>query len=245
MRAHLHVHVLKDLIEKSYVTQLASGEYLSKKKPKRSHLDAELPPEDMPTTEDAEEERSLSMDTKIIAYNAAEGDPYGASNMPIYQTATFAQPGATEFGAYDYTRSGNPTRDSLQRQIAGLDGGARAFCFTTGMAALSAVTRLVKSGDEVIVNDDSYGGTYRLMSKVAARQGIRVRYVNMAGKGGPARLQAAINISTRSPNFMQQVEYIGLPAMNEHMITSLILPKNYAKSRKYSPKTMQKVEYSL
>jgi len=117
--------------------------------------------------------------------------------MPIYQTATFCQPSATEFGAYDYTRSGNPTRDALQRQLAQLDGGARAFCFTTGMAALSAVTRLVTSGDEVIVNDDSYGGTYRLMSKVATRQGIRVRYVNMAGKGGPANLAQAINSSTR------------------------------------------------
>ena len=179
------------------MTELAIGEYLQKKKPKRSHLDAELMPQEPPTEQEGAVDRELSLDTRIISYNVSDGDPYGASNMPIYQTATFAQPGATEFGAYDYTRSGNPTRDSLQRQIAGLDGGARAFCFSTGMAALSAVTRLVKSGDEVIVNDDSYGGTYRLMSKVAARQGIRVRYVNMAGKGGPARLEAAINTSTR------------------------------------------------
>lgn len=139
----------------------------------------------------------MSIDTQIISYNPCEGDPHGSSVMPIYQTATFCQPSATEFGAYDYTRSGNPTRDALQRQIAQLDGGARAFCFTTGMAALSAVTRLVVCGDEVIVNDDSYGGTYRLMSKVASRQGIRVRYVNMSGKAGPANLEAAINASTR------------------------------------------------
>jgi cystathionine beta-lyase len=143
------------------------------------------------------EEKPLSIDTQIIAYNACEGDPHGAAVMPIYQTATFCQPSATEFGAYDYTRSGNPTRDALQRQIAQLDGGARAFCFGTGMAALSAITRLVSSGDEVIVNDDSYGGTYRLMSKVAAKQGIRVRYVNMAGKAGAANLEQAINASTR------------------------------------------------
>jgi cystathionine beta-lyase len=65
------------------------------------------------------------------------------------------------------------------------------------MAALSAITRLVSAGDEVIVNDDSYGGTYRLMSKVAAKQGIRVRYVNMAGKAGPMNLEEAINASTR------------------------------------------------
>ena len=139
----------------------------------------------------------MTIDTQIISYNPCEDDPHGSSVMPIYQTATFCQPSATEFGAYDYTRSGNPTRDALQRQLAQLDGGERAFCFTTGMAALSAVTRLVTSGDEVIVNDDSYGGTYRLMSKVASRQGIRVRYVNMAGKAGPSNLAQAINSSTR------------------------------------------------
>jgi hypothetical protein len=99
---------------------------------------------------DVLESKDEHIETKIVAYNACANDPYGASSMPIYQTATFAQPGATEFGDYDYTRSGNPTRDALQKQIAGLDGGARAFCFTTGMAALSAVTRLAQSGDEVI-----------------------------------------------------------------------------------------------
>ena len=186
---------LEDLLEKSYVTQVASGEYFPRKKNRRSHLDAMLMPQDVEI--EAPEKSTTSIDTQIISYNSAEGDPYGASVMPLYQTATFAQPGATDFGPYDYTRSGNPTRDSLQKQIAQMDGGARAFCFTTGMAALSAVTRLVKSGDEVIVNDDSYGGTYRLMSKVASRQGIRVRYVNMAGKAGPSRLADAINASTR------------------------------------------------
>ena len=65
------------------------------------------------------------------------------------------------------------------------------------MAALTAVIRVVQAGEEVIVNDDSYGGTYRLMSRVASRQGIRVRYINMAGKAGPANLEHAINSSTK------------------------------------------------
>ena len=192
---------LEDLLEKSYVTELASGSYLPRKKT-RTHLDAALKTEEMiPTVNSLQEPEAkpMSMDTKIIAFNPCENDPYGASSMPIYQTATFAQPAADRFGDYDYTRSGNPTRDALQKQIAGLEGveGARAFCFTTGMAALTAVTRIVAAGEEVIVNDDSYGGTYRLMSKVATRQGIRVRYVNMAGKSGPANLAAAINASTK------------------------------------------------
>lgn len=195
---------LEDLLEKSYVTEIASGSYLPRKKA-RTHLDAILTKSEIPEafTESgfyaAPETKTMSIETKIIAFNACENDPYGASSMPIYQTATFAQPAADKFGDYDYTRSGNPTRDALQKQIAGLEGveGARAFCFTTGMAALTAVTRVVAAGEEVIVNDDSYGGTYRLMSKVATRQGIRVRYVNMAGKSGPANLAQAINASTK------------------------------------------------
>jgi hypothetical protein len=62
----------------------------------------------------------LSIETRIVSYNPCENDPHGATSMPIYQTATFQQPGATTFGEYDYTRSGNPTRDALQNQIASL-----------------------------------------------------------------------------------------------------------------------------
>jgi len=188
---------LEDLLEKSYVTELASGDFLPRKKA-RSHLDAILLPVETPVVTSAEEEPvKLSIDTRIISYNPCANDPYGASVMPIYQTATFAQPSATQFGEYDYTRSGNPTRDALQKQLAELDGGARSFCFSTGMSALAAVTRLVQAGEEIIVNDDSYGGTYRLMSKIATRQGVRVRYINMAGKGGPSNLQHAINATTK------------------------------------------------
>mmetsp|Transcript_4281 Transcript_4281/g.4443 ORF Transcript_4281/g.4443 Transcript_4281/m.4443 type:complete len:537 (-) Transcript_4281:27-1637(-) len=189
---------LEDLLEKSYVTELASGDYLPRKKG-RTHLDASLSEKISVTALQEPEKRKMSMETKIIAFNPCENDPYGASSMPIYQTATFAQPAADQFGDYDYTRSGNPTRDALQKQIAELEGveGARAFCFTTGMAALAAVTRIVTAGEEIIVNDDSYGGTYRLMSKIATRQGIRVKYINMSGKNGPSELKNAISSSTK------------------------------------------------
>ena len=200
---------LEDLLEKSYVTELASGVFIPKKNT-RTHLDAVLPVADdvaairldeaSDVISDEEAMKKMAIETQIIAFNPCENDPYGSSCMPIYQTATFKQPSADSFGEYDYTRSGNPTRDALQKQIAQLESGAsgvRAFCFTTGMAALSAVTRLAAAGDEIIVNDDSYGGTYRLMSKVAARQGIKVKYVNMAGKAGPANLEAAISPITK------------------------------------------------
>lgn len=105
-------------------------------------------------------------------------DPYGAISTPIYQTATFKQPSATENGPYDYTRSGNPTRDALESLLAKLDKADRAFCFTSGMAALAAVTRLVSNGEEIVAGDDLYGGSDRLLSQVTPKSGVVVKSVS-------------------------------------------------------------------
>ena len=109
----------------------------------------------------------------------ATGDPFGAIAPPIYQTATFQQASAVEFGEYDYSRSGNPTRAILEQQLADLEGGAHACAFSSGMAAISALTRLLNHGDEIIAGDDLYGGTVRLFEQVLPRQGITVRYVDV------------------------------------------------------------------
>ncbi|KAH7423220.1 hypothetical protein KP509_12G044700 [Ceratopteris richardii] len=105
-------------------------------------------------------------------------DPYGALSTPLYQTATFKQPGATEFGPYDYTRSGNPTRTTLESLLAKLEGAHKAFCFNSGMAALTTVTHLANAGDEIVVGDDIYGGSDRLLSHVAPRAGLTVKRVD-------------------------------------------------------------------
>lgn len=105
-------------------------------------------------------------------------DPFGAISPPIYQTATFRQPSALEFGEYDYTRSGNPTRALLERQIAALEGGRFACAFASGMAAIAALFHLLSSGDEIVAGDDLYGGTVRLLEQVSARHGIVVHYVD-------------------------------------------------------------------
>lgn len=105
-------------------------------------------------------------------------DPYGAMSTPLYQTATFKQPSATENGPYDYTRSGNPTRDVLESLLAKLDKADRAFCFTSGMAALAAVTHLVKNGEEIVAGEDIYGGADRLLSQVVPRTGTTVKRVD-------------------------------------------------------------------
>ncbi|KAF8733036.1 hypothetical protein HU200_015394 [Digitaria exilis] len=92
-------------------------------------------------------------------------DMYGALSTPLYQTATFKQPSATDYGAYDYTRSGNPTRDVLQSLMAKLEKADQAFCFTSGMAALAAVTHLIQAGQEIVAGEDIYGGSDRLLSQ--------------------------------------------------------------------------------
>src|SRR5215470_3332688 len=105
-------------------------------------------------------------------------DIYGAVVPPIYQTATFRQPFATEFGEYDYTRSGNPTRHLLERQLAALEGGHHACGFASGMAAITALTRLVKPGEEILAGNDLYGGTVRFFDQVLMHRGIVVKYVD-------------------------------------------------------------------
>lgn len=114
-------------------------------------------------------------------------DPHGAISTPIYQTATFRQPTATEFGDYDYSRSGNPTRTILEDQLARLEGGTHAFAFASGMAAITTLTRLLQSGDEILAGDDLYGGTYRLLGKILPRLGISVRCVDTSDLAAAAR----------------------------------------------------------
>lgn len=115
--------------------------------------------------------------SRVVVFDGSPDDPYRPTSVPIYQTATFEQPCATEYGAYDYTRSGSPTRTALERQVAMLENAHAAFAFTSGMAALNSITRLLKAGDTLIVGSDIYGGMHRLVNRVTAVQGVTVKMV--------------------------------------------------------------------
>ncbi|MCE5165990.1 hypothetical protein HAX54_013755 [Datura stramonium] len=132
---------------------------------------------ELPPRVEAREAKEPSVSTMLMNFSN-EFDPYGALSTPLYQTSTFKQPSATENGQYDYTRSGNPTRDVLEKLLAKLEKADRAFCFTSGMAALAAVTRLVKAGEEIVAGDDIYGGSDRLLSQVVPKAGIVVKRVD-------------------------------------------------------------------
>ncbi|KAF3614032.1 Cystathionine beta-lyase [Capsicum annuum] len=132
---------------------------------------------ELPPRVEAREAKEPSVSTILMNFSNAF-DPYDALSTPLYQTSTFKQPSATENGQYDYTRSGNPTRDVLEKLLAELEKADRAFCFTSGMAALAAVTRLVKAGEEIVAGDDIYGGSDRLLSQVVPKSGIVVKRVD-------------------------------------------------------------------
>lgn len=106
-------------------------------------------------------------------------DPFtGASSVPIYQASTFHQADIDQPCAFDYARSGNPTRQALEEGIATLEGGARGFAFSSGMAAISSVFMLFSAGDHIVVAEDVYGGTFRFLTKVLSRMGISVTFVD-------------------------------------------------------------------
>jgi len=117
--------------------------------------------------------------------------------QPLYQTAIFSQPSANDFGEYDYTRSGNPTRSDLQEKLAKLDNGKYAFCFSTGMSAINTILRLLKPGDEIIINNDSYGGTYRLLENVIKKYNINIIFLDLTGSLGPIKLKEVISTKTK------------------------------------------------
>ncbi|QEF96154.1 Cystathionine beta-lyase [Stieleria maiorica] len=103
----------------------------------------------------------------------------GAVVPPIHLASTFRQPGAGEWGEFDYSRSGNPTRSNLQNTLASLESGVGALAFASGMAAIHCVTMLLEQGDHVVAGCDLYGGAYRLLHKICNRSGIDVTLVDM------------------------------------------------------------------
>ena len=119
----------------------------------------------------------------------------GSVAIPIYQTATFRHPGLGQSTGFDYTRSGNPTRQALEDGIARLDGGVRGFAYATGMAAITSLLMLFRSGDHIVVTEDLYGGTCRLFDKVFNQFGLSFSYLDTTNL---AAVEAAIRPETRA-----------------------------------------------
>jgi cystathionine beta-lyase/cystathionine gamma-synthase len=119
------------------------------------------------------EEPDLRFETRAIHAGQEPEPAYGSVNVPIYQTSTYAQEAVGKHRGYDYARTGNPTRTALETAMASLEGGHGAVSFASGMAAEANLLTLLSPGDHVVLGDDVYGGTYRLLSGVLQGWGLQ------------------------------------------------------------------------
>ena len=149
----------------------------------------------------------MHFNSKTIHGGQEPDKAYGAVMPPIYQTSTYAQTTPGGHRGFEYSRTHNPTRQALERSLASIEAGEFAFAFGSGLAAMDAVLKLLKPGDEVVSTDDLYGGSYRLFTKIFEDFGIRFHFVNMSNVDN---VEAAINKNTR----MVWVETPTNPMMN-------------------------------
>lgn len=124
--------------------------------------------------------KNYKIGTKMI-HAGVEPDPTtGAIMTPIYQTSTYVQTAPGDHKGYEYSRTQNPTRHALEKSLATIENGKHGLCFGSGLAAADAVIKLLAPGDEVIVGNDLYGGTYRIMTKVFANYDIKFHFIDMS-----------------------------------------------------------------
>lgn len=142
-----------------------------------------------------QEKRENKFETKLIHFGSEVDEATGASSVPIYQASTFHHHDIFNPPQHDYSRSGNPTRQALEDYIAVLEGGVQGFAFASGMAAISTTLMLLSAGDHIIVTEDVYGGTYRLLSNILTRMNIETTFVDMTQ---PELVKAALKPNTKA-----------------------------------------------
>ncbi|MBU2926954.1 cystathionine gamma-synthase [Winogradskyella psychrotolerans] len=121
----------------------------------------------------------MKFNTKTIHGGQQPDAAYGAVMPPIYQTSTFAQATPGGHKGYEYARSGNPTRHALENAFASIENGTHGLAFSSGLAAIDTILKLLKHGDEVISTNDLYGGTYRLFTKIFENFGVKFHFIGM------------------------------------------------------------------
>ena len=157
--------------------------------------------------------------TKAIHAGVEPDSATGAIMTPIYQTSTYVQEQLGQHKGYAYSRSGNPTRNTLENAIAELENAKYGVCFGSGMAAIDAVMKLLKPGDEVITSNDLYGGSYRIFTGIYANFGINFHFIDMSDL---SIVREKINDKTR----LIWAETPTNPMMNIHDLEELVKLKN-------------------
>ncbi|MFT6096846.1 MAG: cystathionine beta-lyase [Nonlabens sp.] len=141
------------------------------------------------------ENKDMKFNTKAIHGGQQNIDPaYNSVMPPIYQTTTYAQSAPGVHKGFEYSRSGNPTREALEKAIASIENGTYGLAFGSGLAAIDAVLKMLKPGDEVICTSDLYGGSYRLFTKVFSDFGIKFHFIGMENAED---IENVVNAQTR------------------------------------------------
>lgn len=186
----------------------------------------------------------MKFNTRSIHAGRKPDPQSGAISPTICQTSTFRFDDFNKPGDYDYSRTGNPTRNALEDAIADLEGGNKGFCFSSGMSAVSTAIHLLKSGDHAVVGDDIYGGTFRLFNEIMTKYGIEFSFTRLDSE---ENIEDAIQPNTK----MIWVETPSNPLLN---ITDLDIIAKIAKERNIltvadntfpSPYFLRPIEYGM
>jgi len=136
----------------------------------------------------------MKFGTKAIHAGLEPDSATGAIMTPIYQTSTYVQDGIGNHKGYEYSRTGNPTRNALEANLAGIENGKFGACFGSGLAAIDCVIKMLNPGDEVISTNDLYGGSYRIFKTIFEKYGIKFHFVDMLDTQNIAN---AVNANTK------------------------------------------------
>ena len=136
----------------------------------------------------------MKFGTKAIHAGVQPDPATGAIMTPIYQTSTYVQEGVGNHKGYEYSRTLNPTRHALEKNIAAIENGKFGACFGSGLAAIDCVIKMLNPGDEVISTNDLYGGSYRIFKTIFEKYGIKFHFVNMQN---PSEVEALLNKNTK------------------------------------------------
>lgn len=168
----------------------------------------------------------MRLATSFVHVGVRKDPATGAVSVPVHHASTFGHPGLGRSTGYDYARTKNPTRDALETGLAELEGGARGFAFSSGMAALHCTLQLLRPGDHLVVTEDLYGGTYRLLNQVLDLQ------VTYADTSDLAAVKAAIRPDTRGllvetlTNPLLKTADVGALAALAHAADALLIVDN-------------------
>ena len=169
----------------------------------------------------------MNFDSKVIHGGITEDPLTGAVSVPIYQTSTFRQTALGEHKGYEYSRTGNPTRHALEELIKDLEGGNAGFAFASGLAAISTVLMLFNAGDNILISDNVYGGTFRVFDKVFTRFGLTYTAVDSsdleAVKAAITPETKAIYVETPTNPLMKLTDLKAISKISkEHHLLSIV-----------------------